>query len=61
MGLNFDAEGGQTSMLVHNQLAGAVEPDQMKRVLANIDTDDGKVFEASCLLCTHGYFSLLRG
>ena len=45
----------------YDQLAGVVEPDQIKSVLADIDTDDGKLFEASCFLCTHGYFSWLHG
>jgi hypothetical protein len=48
-------------LLAHDQLATAIKPDQMKRVLPDVDTDDGKVFEASCLLCTHGCFSLLHG
>jgi hypothetical protein len=38
-----------------------VEADQMKTILTDVDSDDGKVFEASCLLCRHGCFSLLRG
>ena len=48
-------------LLTHDQLADAIKPDQVKRFLTNVDTDHGKVIKASCLLCTHGYFSLLHG
>ncbi|KAA0909431.1 hypothetical protein FLO80_21600 [Aquicoccus porphyridii] len=30
-------------------------------ILPDVDPDDGEIFDASCLLCTHGCFSLLRG
>jgi len=53
---------GQTfDLLAQDHLVGAIESDQVKRILPNVDADHGKVFKASCLLCTHGYSSLLHG
>jgi hypothetical protein len=54
-------QGQALDLLAHDQLAGPVKPDQVKRILPEVDPDDGKIFQASCLLCTHGCFSLLRG
>ncbi|MEI4233130.1 hypothetical protein V8324_09470 [Roseovarius sp. D22-M7] len=59
--LQSGIQGQALDLLADDQLAGAVEPDQVKRVLPDVDPDNGKVLDASCLLCTHGCFSLLRG
>jgi hypothetical protein len=37
--------------------ASSVKPDQMKSILADVDPDDGKLFNTSFLLRMHGCFS----
>ena len=48
-------------LLAYNQLAGPAEPDQVKRILSDVDSDDGELLDTFYLLCTHGCFSLMQG
>ena len=50
-------QGEPLDLLAQNRLTGAVEPDQVERILADVDADNREVFKASCLLRTHGCFS----
>ena len=44
-----------------NDLTGSVKAHHVKYVLADVDTDDRKVFKTSLFLGTHGCLSLLHG
>jgi hypothetical protein len=46
-----------TSLLAQDHLTGPVEPNQVERVLPDVDADNRAVFKASFLLRTHGCFS----